>query len=96
MSHPTHLPLSDVLSIVIDSFTGATERHIEASPYFSSLLAVPLTLGRFKVGDGLEIYVVLAKGQGLHGLDAMRGAQDIGSTADGERMFVIRRDLKKD
>ena len=28
-SHPVHLPLPDVLSIVIDSFTGATERHIE-------------------------------------------------------------------
>ena len=28
-SHPVHLPLPDVLSIVIDSFTSATERHIE-------------------------------------------------------------------
>ena len=28
-THPTHLPLSDVLAIVIDSFTSATERHIE-------------------------------------------------------------------
>lgn len=28
-SHPTHLPLPDVLAIVIDSFTSATERHIE-------------------------------------------------------------------
>ena len=28
-SHPKHLPLSDVLQIVIDSFTSATERHIE-------------------------------------------------------------------
>ncbi len=27
--HPAHLPLPDVLSIVIDSFTSATERHIE-------------------------------------------------------------------
>ena len=29
--HPLHLPLSDVLAIVIDSFTSATERHIEVS-----------------------------------------------------------------
>ena len=28
-SHPAHLPLPTVLSIVIDSFTSATERHIE-------------------------------------------------------------------
>ena len=28
-AHPAHLPLPDVLSIVIDSFTSATERHIE-------------------------------------------------------------------
>ncbi len=28
-THPTHLPLSDVLAIVTDSFTSATERHIE-------------------------------------------------------------------
>ena len=32
-SHPAHLPLTDVLSIVIDSFTGATERHIEVQFY---------------------------------------------------------------
>ncbi|KAL4075181.1 20S proteasome subunit [Scleroderma yunnanense] len=29
--HPTHLPLEVVLAIVIDSFTSATERHIEVS-----------------------------------------------------------------
>lgn len=29
--HPAHLPLPDVLALVTDSFTGATERHIEAS-----------------------------------------------------------------
>jgi hypothetical protein len=28
-SHPTHLPLRHVLELVIDSFTSATERHIE-------------------------------------------------------------------
>ena len=28
-SFPKHLPLPTVLSLVIDSFTGATERHIE-------------------------------------------------------------------
>jgi len=33
-SHPAHLPLSTVLSIVIDSFTSATERHIEVCSIF--------------------------------------------------------------
>ncbi|KAF8133317.1 nucleophile aminohydrolase, partial [Boletus edulis] len=76
-SHPVHLPLPTILSIVIDSFTGATERHIE-------------------VGDGLEMYVVLAKGRGVQGLEDVRGVQELSVTEEGERIFVIRRDLKKD
>lgn len=28
-SHPAHLPLPTILALVIDSFTSATERHIE-------------------------------------------------------------------
>lgn len=90
---PVHLPLSHVLSIVTDSFTSATERHIE-------------------VGDGLEIYLILAKGKTLSGLglESVRGMSEITSTSEdsdgsasegetfseGERVFVIRRDLKKD
>ncbi|TFY62067.1 hypothetical protein EVJ58_g4115 [Rhodofomes roseus] len=76
-NHPTHLPLPDVLSIVIDSFTSATERHIE-------------------VGDGLEIYVVLAKGRSTQELASIGGLQELSTRAEGDRMFVIRRDLKKD
>jgi len=77
-SFPKHLPLSTVLPLVIDSFTSATERHIE-------------------VGDGLEIYVVLAKNSNsLQGLLSMRGIQELTATNDGERVFVIRKDLKRD
>ncbi|CAL1713722.1 unnamed protein product [Somion occarium] len=76
-TRPLHLSLSDVLSIVIDSFTSATERHIE-------------------VGDGLEIYVVLAKGRGPQGLEAVRGAQELTTNAEGDRVFIVRRELKKD
>ncbi|KAF5382623.1 hypothetical protein D9615_002762 [Tricholomella constricta] len=77
-SHPVHLPLSTVLSLVIDSFTSATERHIE-------------------VGDGLEMYVVLAKGStALQSIVSVRGIQEMTTTEDGERVFVIRRELKKD
>ncbi|KAG2114345.1 nucleophile aminohydrolase [Suillus discolor] len=76
-SHPAHLPLETVLSIVIDSFTSATERHIE-------------------VGDGLEIFIALAKGRTLQGMESIRGLQELTVAEDGERLFVMRRDLKKD
>jgi len=77
-SFSKHLPLSTVLSLVIDSFTGATERHIE-------------------VGDGLEIFVVLAKdSNSLQTLQSYGGIQEVTTSADRERVFVIRRELKKD
>lgn len=76
-SHPAHLPIDHVLELVIDSFTSATERHIE-------------------VGDGLEIYVVLAKGSTPQVLDRWQGVTEMTTTQDGERMFVIRRNLKRD
>jgi 20S proteasome subunit beta 6 len=67
-----------VLALVTDSFTSATERHIE-------------------VGDGLEMYVVLARGRGTRGLEGIAGIQEVSTTgADGERVFVVRRELKKD
>jgi 20S proteasome subunit beta 6 len=73
---------------VIDSFTGATERHIE-------------------VGDGLEIYIVLAASAspdlsaGLEGKANVKGVPGEftvvgGGEAEGERMFIMRRELKKD
>ncbi|KAF8585019.1 N-terminal nucleophile aminohydrolase [Ramaria rubella] len=77
-SHPTHLPLRHVLELVIDSFTSATERHIE-------------------VGDGLEMYIVLARGRNLQGLEGVKGVQELSTLGDGgERVFVLRKDLKKD
>jgi len=87
-AHPKHLPLHDVLSLVIDSFTGATERHIE-------------------VGDGLEIYIVLAAHRSSAELEALPGIERVqgsflvlGEQADagreGEKIFVMRRELKKD
>jgi len=90
---PAHLQLPHVLSIVVDSFTSATERHIE-------------------VGDGLEIFIILAKGKTLEGLGLqnLKGLSEVTSTVEdsdgsageedslreGERVFVLRRDLKKD
>jgi 20S proteasome subunit beta 6 len=42
------------------------------------------------------MYVVLAKGRSTQGLDGLRGLQEVSATEDGERVFVIRRELKKD
>ncbi|KAF8597019.1 proteasome subunit [Ceratobasidium sp. AG-I] len=77
-AHPAHLPLPHVLALVTDSFTSATERHIE-------------------VGDGLEIYVLLAPSHSATELANLAGASEVTTeTAAGERVFVIRRELKKD
>ncbi|GJJ15266.1 hypothetical protein Clacol_009542 [Clathrus columnatus] len=76
-SHPTHLPLRHVVQLVIDSFTSATERHIE-------------------VGDGVELYIILARGRGTQGLDSFKDVQELTPHAEGERLFVLRRELKKD
>lgn len=42
------------------------------------------------------MYIVLAKGRGVQGLEGVRGMQELSATDDGERVFVVRRDLKKD
>lgn len=43
------------------------------------------------------MYVVLAKeSPSIQALQNLGGVQEKTSTADGERLFVIRRDLKKD
>lgn len=49
-----------------------------------------------QVGDGLEIYVVLAKGASTQALEGIRGIQETTVTNDGERVFIIQRELKKD
>ncbi|WOO78569.1 Proteasome subunit beta type-6 [Vanrija pseudolonga] len=82
---PGNLPLNDVLSLVIDSFTSATERHIE-------------------VGDGLEMFVVMAKDRTVDDL-VSEGALPDGVTyqelppigdGSGERSFLVTRALKRD
>ncbi|KAJ7581204.1 nucleophile aminohydrolase [Mycena floridula] len=75
--HPAHLSLQHVLSLVIDSFTSATERHIE-------------------VGDGLEMFITLAKEYPVDELVSIQGIQEVTTTSSGERVFVVRRNLKRD
>ncbi|THG96089.1 hypothetical protein EW026_g5679 [Hermanssonia centrifuga] len=49
-----------------------------------------------QVGDGLEIYVVLAHGRSVQGLEGVPGVQELTTSGEGDRVFVIRRELKKD
>lgn len=49
-----------------------------------------------QVGDGLEIYIVLAGGRGLQDLEGIQGMRELSVTEDGQRIFVVQRDLKKD
>jgi 20S proteasome subunit beta 6 len=77
---PQHLPLDHVIDLVVDSFTSATERHIE-------------------VGDGLEIYVVFSRNsQNIQAFTTRfyGSTQELTTTRDGERVFVLRQELKKD
>ncbi|KAJ9124040.1 hypothetical protein QFC22_000833 [Naganishia vaughanmartiniae] len=91
---PGRLPLSTVLSLVVDAFSSATERHIE-------------------VGDGLEMYVVMAPGRSADDLTAAEAQQakewpseltveEMDSLGDEQeegkafRVFRLRRPLKRD
>ena len=42
------------------------------------------------------MYIVLAKGSGMQGLDQMQNVVEMGETTEGEKMFVVRRNLKRD
>jgi len=75
--HPVHLPLSRVIALVTDSFTSATERHIE-------------------VGDELEMYIVLSRNHPQQTLDSRLNATEVSTTAAGEKVFMVRRPLKRD
>ena len=49
-----------------------------------------------QVGDGLEMYIVLAKGRTLPDVVTNLMPEELPSTEEGERIFVLKRDLKKD
>ncbi|EIW65807.1 20S proteasome subunit beta 6 [Tremella mesenterica] len=81
---PGRLPLSTVLGLVVDSFTSATERHIE-------------------VGDGIEIFIVMAKGRSPESLlDEKLGEgmtiEEVPPVGEGgeERTFLLSGPLKRD
>lgn len=50
-----------------------------------------------QVGDGLEIYIALSKeSASIQDLRDVRGVSELTATENGERVFVVRRELKKD
>lgn len=42
------------------------------------------------------MFIVLAKGRSLQGLEGARNVQEVSSRAGGERVFILRKELKKD
>jgi len=65
---------------------------------FLSSIPVECTVGdpNNQVGDGLEMYIVLAKGRTLPETVMDLLPEELSSRGDGERVFVLKRDLKKD
>jgi 20S proteasome subunit beta 6 len=59
-------------------------------------MTVSITSPICQVGDGLEMFIVLAKGRTLPDAVVNLRPQELPSTVDGERVFVLKRDLKKD
>lgn len=82
---PGNLPLGDVLGLVIDSFTSATERHIEVGDGLEMYVVM-------KKGRGVED--LTATGMLPDGV-TVEELGPIGS-GGGERTFLISRPLKRD
>lgn len=82
---PGNLPLATVLSIVVDSFTSATERHIEVGDGLE--MFVVLKPGR--TTDDL-----IGEGKLPEGMQA----EELGSLGEGSgnRTFLVTRPLKRD
>ena len=82
---PGNLPLATVLGLVIDSFTSATERHIEVGDAME--IYVVMKSGREAddlLGDGM-----LASNVAVEELGAL-------GEGGGERTFLVSRSLKRD
>ncbi|ORY24191.1 nucleophile aminohydrolase [Naematelia encephala] len=82
---PGNLPLSTVLALVVDSFTSATERHIEVGDG----LEVYVVMKKGRPTDDLVGEGKLAPGMAVEELDAL-------GEGDGEKTFLVTRSLKRD
>ena len=82
---PGTLPLATVLALVVDSFTSATERHIEVGDGLEMYVVMKEgrstddLLGEGKLPEGVEVEELGALGEGA-----------------GNRTFLVKRPLKRD
>ncbi|KAF8740689.1 hypothetical protein AX14_007589 [Amanita brunnescens Koide BX004] len=87
-------------------FKNQTAAHGESFPSHLALTSVlklivdaftSATERHIEVGDGLEMYVVLGRDSPfIPGIEGVQGVQELTATEEGQRVFYIRRDLKKD
>ena len=72
----------------------AHSTHIDLFPRISAHVLIYCVL---QVGDGLEVYIVVAKDSpNIQGVQGIPGLQEATSADEGERVFVVRRNLKRD
>ncbi|WWD06929.1 hypothetical protein V865_005026 [Kwoniella europaea PYCC6329] len=82
---PGNLPLATVLSLVVDSFTSATERHIEVGDG----MEIYIVMNKGRTTDDLLGEGKLQKGMQIEELGAL-------GEGSGERTFLVRQALKRD
>jgi len=82
---PGNLPLATVLGIVVDSFTSATERHIEVGDG----MEIYVVMNKGRNADDLVGEGQLAAGISVEELGAL-------GAGDGERVFLLTRPLRRD
>lgn len=82
---PGNLPLSTVLGIVTDTFTSATERHIE----IGDGLEMFVVMNKGRDPSDLTTPGVLPDGVTVTEQESL-------GAADGERTFLVYRPLKRD
>ena len=82
---PGNLPLSTVLGLVIDTFTSATERHIEVGDYLEMYIVMK---------EGRSTDDLLGDGQ----LPKDLKIEELGALGEGtgNRTFLVKRALKRD
>lgn len=82
---PGNLPMATILGLVVDSFTSATERHIEVG----DALEMYVVMKADRQVDDLTGEGMLPKDMKVEELGAM-------GSGSGERTFLVTRQLKRD
>lgn len=89
LPEPGTMKLNEVLPLVMDSFTGATERHIEVGDALEMFIVRTPTVEGQTAEPGSAMSVDLSS---LGAVEALGGEDEQQESA----VVVVRRDLKKD